>query len=316
MITRYYSEIETTVELISIDTAAGDYLDQKCAEHNITRIAAVANVRAVTLVGATITAGVRFFADDQYFVSVYDDDGNIVLQAETAGEAVNSIASGAALVPVNTIAGLTSATLGNTITAGSAKESDTHLRNRLKEKISESAENGNKQNYKTWCEEISGVGVARIAPLWNGVNTVKAVLIGTDGLPAGASVVEAVQEYIDPGSSGLGEGQAPIGAYFTATAADSYAIDVAFSVQLSSGAVLADVQTAAETALAAYFKSVALTSSGQSSITIRTTAIANVIYDLDGVTDYSGLTINAGTENLTVPYTAVPVLGVLTVGEL
>ena len=48
------------------------------------------------------------------------------------------------------------------------------------------------------------MGRARIIPLWAGENTVKGVLLDNEGLPVTEAVVARVQEYIDPGGTGLG----------------------------------------------------------------------------------------------------------------
>ncbi|TCX51919.1 MULTISPECIES: baseplate J/gp47 family protein [unclassified Dehalobacter] len=314
MLARYYTELNTTIELVFLDTAAGAYLEEKCREHAVYRLPATPNVRSVTFTGASVAANQRFFAEGQYFVTKYDEDAILVVEAETPGVAANVISAGTALVPVNTIPGLTAATLGATITPGSEAESDDNLRRRLREKIAGPAANGNKQHYKTWCEEISGVGLARIDPLWNGNNTVKGILIDTEGLPVSSSIVDEVQDYIDPGGTGMGEGVANIGCHFTAVAASAYTINIAFDAQLAPGTTAEDIEVSAAAAIAAYFKEVSLASTDNSAMIIRTAAIANAIYDLAGLVDYANLTINGGTANISVPYTDVPVVGVVNVG--
>jgi len=315
-VAKCYTEVETTAELTSIDSAEGEYLDQKAAEHSLERTAAIANIRSATFTGASVAANLRFFSGDFYWVTQYDDSGNIVVAAEEAGENPNSVAVGIQLVPVTDINGLTSAVLGATITPGTSEETDTHLRQRLKEAISDPSQNGNARHYRTWCESITGIGIARVDALWSGNNTVRAVLIGTDGLPASSTLVSQVQEYVDPGGTGLGDGTANIGSFFTAVAATATAIDISFSAQLSTLADLQTVKEACEEAVRAYFKTLALASTDKSGMTIRAAAIANIIFDVDGVVDYSNLTIGGGTANINVPYTAVPTLGVMTIVQV
>lgn len=316
MLARYYNEIDVTIDLITIDTAEGEYLDQKAYEHGLTRNEAVCNVRAATFVGASVTSNLRFFADEYYFVSKYDDNGFIVIVSETPGEGPNSILSGTKLVPVNDIEGLTAATVGDTITPGSDEEDDEHLRTRLREKLAYPAENGNRQHYKTWCESISGVGMARIDALWNGDNTVRAIIIDTDGLPASDSIIEEVQNYIDPGGTGLGEGIANIGAKFTAAAPSSVPIDISVSVQTADGAVLDDVRLSIEEAVKEYLKKIVFASKEKNDVVVRIASIANIIYDLGNVIDYDNLMINSNTVNVTVSFTSVPTLGVVTVVQI
>lgn len=316
IISRYYSELNITIELTSMDTAEGIFLDEKCKEHAVYRLPATPNVRNVSFVGVSVAANRRFFAEGQFFVTKHDDTGNIVVVAEVPGEAANNIPAGTTLVPVNTIPGLTSATLGETITPGSESESDENLRRRLREKIAGPAANGNRQHYKSWCESIPGVGVARIDPLWAGANTVRGILIDTDGLPASQSIVDEVQDFIDPGSTGLGEGVANIGAFFTAMAAQSFVIDVSFDAQLNDGVAIEDVIEEVSVAIRKYFKDISLASRENTPMLIRASAIANVIYELEDIIDYTNLTINGETTNISVPFTHVPVLGVVTVEQI
>lgn len=316
MISRYYTEMQITVDLISMDTAEGIYLDEKCKEHAVYRVPALPCYRKAIFTGATVAAGMRFFADGYYFKLMYDADGQLLLEAEIGGEAPNTIPTGITLVPVNTIPNLTVATLGEIVTPGTEIENDDNLRRRLREKIAGPAENGNSQHYKSWCESVNGVGLARIDALWNGHNTVRGIIVGTDGLGAAESVVTAVQDFVDPGGFGLGEGAANIGAYFTAVAAANANIDISFNVQLAEGSSLQQVIAATTEELTKYFKAVSLETRDKSNMIIRTSAISNVIYSTPGVVDYTGLTINGATANIVVSFTDAPKLGVLKIEQI
>ena len=316
MISRYYSEMQITIDLISMDTAEGIYLDEKCKEHAVYRTPALPCYRKAIFTGATVAAGMRFFADGYYFKLIYDEDGQLLLEAEIGGEAPNNIPTGTILVPVNTIPNLTTATIGDIVTPGTETENDDNLRRRLREKIAGPAENGNSQHYKSWCESVNGVGLARIDALWRGDNTVRGIIIGADGIGATESIVSAVQNYVDPGGLGLGEGAANIGAYFTAAAAIDTSIDISFNVQLTEGAMLEQVRAAAAEELTKYLKVTSLSIRDKSDMVIRTSAISNVIYSTQGVVDYTGLTINGGTANIVVPFTHAPKLGVLKIEQI
>ena len=313
MISRYYSEMQITIDLIFIDTAEGIYLDEKAKEHGIYRLPAQPNVRSVVFDGVVVSKGVRFFAESLYFKTVLDADDVIVVEAEKAGELPNHIPIGTNLVPVNAIYGLKSAVIGSSIFLGTEMESDENLRRRLREKINGPAENGNRQHYKTWCESVEGVGIARIDPLWNGANTVRGIIIGTDGLGGTEALVEEVQTYIDPMSQGLGNGVANIGAYFTAVRAEEHIISISFKVSLIGGRNLELVIEEIKISLIQQFKDLTLESREKNGVTIRSSSIANVIYDIEGVIDYADLNIDGGTANLFIPFTQVPKLGVLTI---
>lgn len=310
---KFYSDLRLTFELVFIDSAEGEYLDKKADEHSVQRLPAKPCKRYATFNGATPNIGERFFADQQYFVLKQDDDIGIYVEAEEAGESANAIPNGTKLVPINNIFGLNSAALGDIIEPGTQKESDDDLKRRLREKIAGPAENGNKQHYKTWCEEVAGVGRARIFPLWNGANTVKGVLVDTQGVPASQVVVDQVQEYVDPGSQGLGEGVANLGAYFTAVAANGLVIDISFSVVTKQGSTIDDVVLQATEAFTAYLKDIVLNTPENEDMVVRVSAIGNIIYDLESVLDYSDLMLNNNTSNIFIDIESVPVLGVVSV---
>ena len=208
------------------------------------------------------------------------------------------------------------ATLGAIITLGAEEESDTNLRRRLCEKIAGPAMNGNAQHYKSWCESVNGVALARIDPLWNGVNTVRAIIVGTDGLGAVESTIEEVQRYVDPGGLGIGEGVASIGAHFTAIAAINMTIDVSCNVQLTEGTTLLTIKEKLMHNLTEYFADMSLSSRDKAGMLARTAAVSNVIYDTDTIVDYTDLTINGGVANIVIPYTHTPTMGVLTIAQI
>lgn len=313
---KFYADLSMTFNLVFIDTAEGEYLDKKANERGVYRLPAKACKRQATFTGTTPNVGERFFVDEQFFVLKRNDEIGLFVEAEEAGEKANSIPVGENLVPLNNIYGLSGAVLGQILEPGTLVENDEDLHRRLREKIAGPAENGNKQHYKTWCEEVTGVGRARIFPLWNGANTVKGVLIDTQGLPATQSVVEEVQVYVDPGSQGLGEGVANLGAYFTSVAAQPLIIDIYLKVALRQGATITEVQEQATSTFTTYLRNLALTTPESEAMVIRLSAIGNLIYDLKTVIDYSDLTLNRDTSNIVVGIESCPVLGVVTIEQL
>ena len=254
-IAKYYADLEQVFEMVFLVTATGDYLTLKAEEYAVYRQAAATAKYRIKYDGELPELGTRFFCNGQYFVLAQDDALGIYIEAEKAGTEANDIPAGTSVVPTDTQRSLTACSIVEELEPGADDEDDESLRKRVQEKIAGPAENGNQQHYKTWCESISGVGRARIVPLWAGENTVKGVLIDTEGGPASEAVVQRVQEYIDPGGTGLGEGQANIGAHFTATSATAKRVNISFSVTLAKGGDLASVRSAAQTALKAQIKS-------------------------------------------------------------
>lgn len=327
-IAKMYTDLDQVFNYVFISTTSGEYLDMKASEYGMTRNAATAAKYYLVYEGTAPDTGARFFHSDTglyfYVEEVETDDGTVhILVAEETGTDGNNIAEGDLAVPVNTITGLTSSTFGAVYEYGTDEEDDDSLRTRIQEKIAGPAENGNKQHYKTWCESIDGVGLARITPLWNGPNTVKGVLISPLGLPCSDSIVAEVQEYIDPATlgqttevdgktyvvgDGLGEGVANLGAHFTAAAADSIGITVEFTAILSSEGSTTSAAEEVTEALEEYFKELVMETETASDIVVRLTSVGAIIAGVDSVLDYSDLTLNGGTDNISPGDDGVPVV--------
>jgi len=324
-IAKLYTDLDLIAEMTTVATATGEALDARAVEHNVRRNAATKAKYRVSFDGTTPALGERFFYDGAYF-SLKLDEGKEVyyLEAEQAGESGNNIYEGTPAVPVNNIEGLTAATFGAIYENGSDEESDESFRTRVIEKIAGPAENGNRQNYKTWCESIDGVGRARIFPLWLGENTVKAVLIDTTGKPCGDTKVAEVQEYIDPASKGmtvtvggkvyvfgdgLGNGVANVGAHFTAVGANKLTVRVSFKAELAEGATADTARAEAIDAIEGYLRRLVLNTAEGEEIVVRISAVGAILSGLKNLVDYSALRLNGGDSNIIPGEDDVPVLG-------
>ena len=327
-IAELYTDLDLVFTLTQVDTTSGEYLDIKASEYGLTHHAATNAKYNVSFTGTTPDVGERFFTNGEYFVLGITSGNVLYLEAETAGTALNDIVSGTQAIPVNNIEGLETATFGAILEYGTGTEDDDSLRRRVREKIGGPAENGNKQHYKTWCEKFDGVGKARIQPLWNGPNTVKGTLINPDGLPCSSELVSAVQEYIDPATNGytatvdgvtytvgdgLGEGVANLGAHFTACSVTAVNINVAFTAELAAGSTVEDATEEMQTAMEAYLKNMVLNTEEAEDVVVRISNVGALITALDAVLDYSDLTLNGSTDNITPGINSVPVLGTITI---
>lgn len=323
----FFANLRELFNMFALDTCYADVLDDRAAEWGLTRHPATAAVFNGTFVGSQPETGERFCTEEtEYYFTVIQDEetGELLLEAETEGIECNTLSPGTEIVPVDDIDGLEAAYLGEIYINGIDEESDDDLRTRLREKIAGPAENGNRQHYKTWCEEVDGVGRARIIPLFAGENTVRAILYAPDGGPCGSEVVEEVQNYIDPITQGyeftddegvtwvcgdgFGDGVANLGAHFLATAATAANITVSFKVTLTSGSSLEDCRLAALGAITGYFQDLAIDSDENTEIIVRISTIGAMISELSQVLDYSELTINGQTSNIVLGMDEVPVL--------
>lgn len=238
--------------------------------------------------------------------------GDYRLTCETAGAAGNVPVG--SLQPIDYVNGLATATLGAVLIPGTDDESDDAYRARLYAHVRTPPTSGNRAAYRAWALEVAGVGDAYVVPTWDGPNTVKVSLLGTDKRPAAAGVVAAVKAYIDPDTGlgeGMGEGVAPAGAVVTVVAAPAVTVNVVAVVVLTGSRTLSQVQADFETAFREYLASIAY----KNDPGVKVARVGSVLLDMPGVEDYSDLTLNGGTGNVTVPAGSVAVKGSVTVSE-
>lgn len=224
--------------------------------------------------------------------------GTGTARAAQAGESGN-VPAGSLKRMIVTISGLDS--WRNEPAAGGVdEESDADLCGRYYDRLQRPATSGNAYHYRRWALEVPGVGDAKVFPLWNGAGTVKVLLAGPDKAPVDSGVVNAAKANI--------EAQRPIGAAVTVASAQGVMVNVAAAVTLDGSVEKSAVKDAFTAALKGYLQSVAFT--GGAALYNR---IAFLLLSVPGVTDYTALTVNGGTANVTLTADQVPVLGAVTV---
>lgn len=227
-------------------TAVGEALDLIVVTRGISRNPARAAVRQGTF-DTEIPEGSKFKtingADSLIFTSgnlVSSDDVSYAyeLTCDTPGTAGNSYTG--AILPITAITGLTSASIGTIITAGTDEETDDALRARYWASFGVQAFGGNIAAYRQAILAISGVGAVQVYPAWKGGGTVLCSILGSDLKPALPAIVEEVQEIICPSEDGgltpspNGYGMAPIGAAATITTATELTLDITCDIQFES----------------------------------------------------------------------------------
>lgn len=310
------------LEMSFAQTATGDYLTYRAAEHGVIRRAAVAATGKITITGtanSTIPSGLLLATEGDETQDVtsiqFKTTESVVLDGSGNGEvSIEAVLAGTSgNVPAERIVLLLAANsnvqsvANHTATAGGLdEEDDDTLRARYLEKVRTPGTSGNIADYKQWAKEVAGVSDVHVLPLWNGPGTVKLVVLGPNKLPPEAALVNSVQAYIAPTNSG--ERKAPIGASVTAVAAEALPVNVVATILMGSSASLAEVREAFNTALTAYLASIAFQAD-----TIRYARIGSLLIEQTGVVDYVNLTINGGENNIPVTENQVAVVGTVTI---
>jgi uncharacterized phage protein gp47/JayE len=323
----FYLSLDRVQQMAFVQTASGQSLNYLSAIGGLTRYPASAAVR-LGVFNAPVPIGSRFStingADSINFIvtAATEENGRYQLTAETAGVIGNGYTG--AILPITTISGLTSAQITDILVPGDDEETDDSLRSRLITVLNERAFGGNIAAYRENILAIDGVGAVQVYPTWNGGGTVKCSIMGADYLPASATLVENVQNAIDPRpNQGLGLGLAPIGANVTICAPTEVKVTVSASVTLAAGYNLDQVTPMVKSALESYMLS-ARKSWGDQLGTTEVKYAANVyisrvlaaIVGTTGIINAVSVQLNGKAEDLILTESGtvqqVPVLGTVT----
>lgn len=292
------------------DTATGIDLDKICGEQGAYRKLSTKSNGLVTItgvVGASIIKGELIASDNVNFVFTEDkvipSGGTIDVNVECEQYGtIGNVPVGAIKYYPKTLEGLQTVTNQQSFTNGYDAESDESLRERYYAKVQTPATSGNKWHYLNWAKEVTGVGDAKVYPLWNGNGTVKVVIINSNKRAADTTLINTVITHI--------EDNRPIGATVTIESATENAININVTLVIDTNNYTTEgVKTVIENALTEYFKSIAFKETY-----VSYAKIGNIIFDTPGVLDYSNLQVNTGTANITILDTEVAVLGGVTIG--
>lgn len=316
---RKNEEIQEVVSKLDVENLEGEELERFVYQRTgITRKKATKATTTVTIAGqegASISKGELVGADTVNFISLdnktIDNTGRMIVnvQCEEFGSIGNVPAGAIKYFPMS-IAGLTSVTNQKAIKNGYDAESDASLLERYYERIRTPATSGNKYHYLNWAKEVVGVGDARVIPLWAGDNTVKVIIIDSNKQPASEDLISRVQEYIDPGSKGLGEGQAPIGAFCTVVSAINKDINISVKVTKDENYTVEQIKINIENNIKEYLKSIAFKDD-----IVSYAKIGALILESVGVLDYTDLKLNGAMKNVALSDGEVAVLKEVVLSE-
>jgi len=301
-IARACGRIDMFIDECFADTASREYLARRAAERGLTPYPATKAVRRGEFAPETadIPIGTRFGLNAlNYAVTEKIADGVYSLACETAGSAGNR--DSGALIPVDYISGISSATLLDVLIPGEDDEEVEHFRKRYFDSLDVQAFGGNIQDYKNKANGIAGVGGVKVYPAWNGGGTVKLVIIGSDGKPPSQTLVETAQNVFNE--------IAPIGHTVTVAGAEETAVNLSFSLTYQNGWNGDAVRGAVNSAISGYFRDLVQVWDNSAAIIIRIVKIESLLLDINGIIDVSGTKLNGFAQNLYLPENAIPVTG-------
>lgn len=304
-----YLELDNTRNESFVETATREYLIMGCKD--IGMDVSVFDATAGTHKGkfnVEVPIGSRWNCElYNYTVSEYiglvDNYYTYELVCETLGSAPNN-QKGDLTALTDNVSGLNYAELTECLVEGKNETSDDDVKKAYYDFVNSTATDGNVTQYERWCDEYKGIGNYKIFPLWNGANTVKVSILSESNLKASENLISEFQEYLDPNTTGMGDGVAPIGAFVTVTTATEQPITVSATVNMKTGYT---DKSGIATALTKYFGEIAYEKSAVSYM-----SVGSVILAVEGVDTISSLKINSGTSDITLGDEEIPILGTTT----
>lgn len=299
-------KLASTYDLVFVDTAVGEALDALVKQNGMTRKEATYALRKGEF-NMVVPVGSRFSDGTLNYIVTENITGtnNSRLECETAGAVGNTYYG--SLIPISYIDGLTTAELTDIIDSGEDIESDDALRERYLEWVTAPEFGGNISDYQVKVKALTGVGGCKVIPVWNGGGTVKLIITNsTYGVPD-QSLIDYVQQEVDPTGDQTGLGIAPIGHVVTVVGAEEASLSVACKLVLETGKTIKDVQTNINNIVDNYFSYLASTWDSQENLIIRISQLETRVLGVDGVLDINSLTVNGTTNNIQLTSTQIPV---------
>ncbi len=311
--------------------ALGEPLQLRAIENGVKPKAAVKAIRKGIFISGEdqpydVPIGARFSAIDgvnsiNYKVIAQIAAGSYQLEAETAGTIGNDYLG--AILPIDALYNLKSATLTDIIIPGSDEETDESLRARYFDEKNAKRFGGNLVQYRSWVTDRDGIGACQIYPIWNGGGTVKISVVDSQFNPLTEELLNEVQQAIDPSQDGQGLGTAPIGHQVTVTTPEAIAINVSAALQIAAGFSVEQLKPLIEAEISAYIDDAridwgtpASSDDNDYALYIFRSQIMAAILRVRGILNVTNLTLNDSPGDITLTETAalqqIPKLGVVT----
>lgn len=312
VLSQMYLDLNEIYKMQFVETSYGESLDKLTGQFGVYRLEATQAVKLATFRDSdnelmNITLGDRFSTVGNnplvYMAIEKVSTGTYKLRCETAGTVGNSYTGN--LIPVTVINNLASAIMGESVSLARDTETDEALKERYNNLLNQKAFGGNVADYLEKTKEISGVGAVQIYPLWDGGGTVKLSIVDVNYDPISSSVINEIQEMIDPQDfAGEGYGIAPIGHVVTVTTPTNLVLNVTADINTETGVEIAQVQMNVEENIQEYIDGIKRnfgTNLNNTYVqTIYVSQILAAILNADGVVNAVNVKVNGSSSDVTL----------------
>lgn len=305
-----YLELENILTETFGDTASREYLVRRAAERGITPTEATyAILKGVFNIDVAI--GSRFNCSDLNYTAIEKiADGQYKMKCETLGIIGNK--NFGDLIPIDYIEGLTSAQLTELLIPGEDEEDTELFRNRYFDSFDTKPYGGNVSDYLVKTNSLPGVGSTKVTPVWMGGGTVLLTILNSEFSKASSTLIETVQEEIDPTKDASGVGIAPIGHIVTVDTATEVVVNVSTTITFQEGYSFNGQKQKIIDVISAYLLELRQLWATQSATVVRISQIETRIMNIEGVVDITNTKINNVASNLVLTKYQIPIMGVVT----
>lgn len=320
-VSEFYKTLPGILSMVFVDPSSGPFLDLVGRDYfNLTRREGTRARCSVTLTGTpgtAIPAGTVFLTATglEFTLQAWETIGSGgtaqgELEAAQPGSQYNIAPNTLAKMYVN-IAGLSGYANGQG-EGGTDPESDEALYGRIVEARQRPDTSGNGWDYRNWAMETAGVGEVKVVELKNGPGTVGLTIVDSNYQGASEDIVEAVETNVQK--------YRPVGADVTVKAAADLPVDVTAAVVVS-GTTAGAVQTEFRERLSDYcrqlieqkYQTIYYSAAQDAAYTLYYNRVLALLLTIDGVQNFTTLTVNGGTADVSIPADSVPVAGEVSV---
>lgn len=293
-----------------VTTATGGYLDLRAEEAGVRRILATQAVAKVKVVDANgepyvLDLGTRFssIGDDPVYYKITaltDIAGTYLMTADVAGSTGNEYVG--TILPIDNLNNFGQAEITEISIPARDDETDESLRSRVIAEKGIGAFGGNVEDYIRMANEVDGVGAVQVYPTWQGGGTVLLSILNNEFKKPAQTLVDLVQQIIDPDKTGAGLGLAPIGHKVTVKAPEEKLLSISFYLTTDPGIDSESVMVAINVAVEKYFDSTrrrwAERREGGYTTWIYRSQITSAILSVEGVANVNNVKIGNQDEDI------------------
>ena len=305
--------------------AEGRWLDYHAHENGLVRKPKNKAYGTITITGQKRTAipkgfvfsvpsdgGVPAIDFETLVAAVINENGvaRIAIQALEGGTKSN-VAADTIVIMRSPIKGIIKITNEEPLTGGVEEESDASLRERIDDLLAGNGDSyvGNNADYVRWAKEVPGVGFAYTIPNYNGINSVKVVVVDANGSPANAQIIEAVRVHIFGTDRKDINRLAPVGLVdFLVSAPSPVVVDYKLFVRLNPRTNRDAFIQSFKSALLAYYQEISKDAE-EGRRCLKYIMVAAILARLPSVDDFKNFRMNGSMDNILYSEEEYPITG-------